>query len=302
MLKLPVLFLIFNRKLLSVKAFKCIRDYAPQKLYIAADGPRPEKENEYKDCEDTRNSILDLIDWECEVHKLFREKNLGCAQAVYEGITWFFEHEEYGISIEDDVHLSQDFFKLCEVLLPYYKDDRRMMHINSENFAMSNKATSTYTFNKQMHCWGWASWRRAWQQMDMSMSKWPSFKKWKLIRYEGIMKCIFHLRYWNNTYKHLETSSSWATRWSFTIFSDNKFLCITPLTHLSQNIGVDSGGTHFKAGEINPYKYVEIGKIIFPIQHPSKIKLDNKMLFFEVLEFYRVKYYAIIKKISRQFS
>lgn len=44
--KLPVLFLIFNRKDNAIKALDSIKKYEPSDIYIAADGPRKHKINE----------------------------------------------------------------------------------------------------------------------------------------------------------------------------------------------------------------------------------------------------------------
>ena len=46
----PVLFLIFNRPDITKKAFNEIRKAKPQKLFLAADGPRENNVNDQKLC------------------------------------------------------------------------------------------------------------------------------------------------------------------------------------------------------------------------------------------------------------
>ena len=46
----PVLFLIFNRQDTTTQVFSAIRRAKPSRLYIAADGPRPEFIDEAKHC------------------------------------------------------------------------------------------------------------------------------------------------------------------------------------------------------------------------------------------------------------
>jgi hypothetical protein len=87
--RLPVLFLIFKRRFTALKAFAPIRDYKPDRLYIAADGPRENISGEKEDCEATRKAIIISMDWDCEVKTLIRDENLGCNDAVNSGITWF---------------------------------------------------------------------------------------------------------------------------------------------------------------------------------------------------------------------
>ena len=89
--KVPILFLIFNRKETALLSFEPIRQYRPERLYIAADGPRGTVFGEKEKCIETRNAILSRIDWNCKVETMFRDKNLGCTDAVYGGISWFFE-------------------------------------------------------------------------------------------------------------------------------------------------------------------------------------------------------------------
>ena len=102
-MKIPVLLTVFNRKDTALKALESIRVYQPEKLYIAADGHRTHKEGEEQACADTRQAVLDAIDWPCDVRTLFREENLGCAKAMFGAISWFLEQEEWGIICEDDI-------------------------------------------------------------------------------------------------------------------------------------------------------------------------------------------------------
>src|ERR1700749_4422312 len=97
--KSAVLFIIFNRLDSTHKVFDQIRKASPTRLYIAADGPRFDQEGEEQLCKKTRG-IVDKVDWDCEIHTLFRDKNLGCKKAVSSAITWFFNHEEEGIILE----------------------------------------------------------------------------------------------------------------------------------------------------------------------------------------------------------
>ena len=110
-----------------------------------------------------------MVTWPCEVRTLFRTENYGCAKAVSNAIDWFFENEEYGCIIEDDVVVSQDFFTLCEDLLPRYKDENRIMQISARNTSFRTDINNKYVYAQCFHCWGWATWKRAWEKMDMKM-------------------------------------------------------------------------------------------------------------------------------------
>ncbi len=91
----PILFLIFNRPKCTTTVFEAISRMKPKKLYIAADGPRPGRDNDKELCEKTRE-IVKKIDWDCDVKTLFRESNLGCKNAVSGAITWFLKMKRWG--------------------------------------------------------------------------------------------------------------------------------------------------------------------------------------------------------------
>ena len=92
----PILFIVFNRPETTKQVFESIRIAQPEKLYIAADGPRENRPEEVVLCNQVRQ-IIDKVDWPCEVKTLFREENIGCKIGVSSAITWFFQNENEGI-------------------------------------------------------------------------------------------------------------------------------------------------------------------------------------------------------------
>ena len=170
-----VLFLVFNRLDTTKKVFNAIKQAKPPRLYIASDGARSNKEGEYEKVQIVRDYIIKNIDWECEIYTLFRKENLGCKYAVSGAITWFFETEEQGIILEDDCLPSHSFFWYCESLLNRYKNDDSVYLISgdsraSESFGM----VEDYAFCKYPMIWGWASWKRVWDNYDLELKDWPN--------------------------------------------------------------------------------------------------------------------------------
>ena len=158
----PILFLVFNRPDTTSKVFQRIREIQPLKLFIAADGPRPEKEGEKEKCETVKRSVLENIDWPCEVKTLFRNNNLGCGKAVSNAITWFFQNVEEGIILEDDILPDKSFFNFCKDLLEKYRYDERIKVIGGSNIHKKAGIKDSYYFSSICRIWGWASWRRVW--------------------------------------------------------------------------------------------------------------------------------------------
>ncbi len=96
-----VLMLVFNRPSTTEMVFEAVRRAQPPRLYIAADGPRHGNVSDKIQCQQVRQ-IFEKIDWPCQLNTRYLERNLGCRMAVSSAISWFFEHEEEGIILEDD--------------------------------------------------------------------------------------------------------------------------------------------------------------------------------------------------------
>lgn len=287
MSKLPILVLAFNRADHVMEAMKAIKDYKPERLYLECDGPRPQKVGESEAVEQTRKAMLDSIDWPCEVKTLFREINMGCAQAVNDAISWFFSYEEQGVICEDDVILSQDFFTLCEDLLPRYANEEKVMEISARNHSYRTDINNTYVFAQCYHCWGWATWRRAWNKMDMSMSAVNRMSASYLVKRLGVFRGLMMKRSFNLAYKNLKTFNSWATRWYLSIL-DNDGLVIVPGVNLALNIGID-GGAHYEKGDEDFYANLKIGKVEWPLVYNDTLKPDKIQKKADSADFFKVR-------------
>ena len=297
MSKVPVLVLAFNRADHVTEAMKAIRDYKPDRIYLECDGPRLQKQGEREAVEATRKAMLDAVDWPCKVSTLFREENLGCADAVFSAISWFFENERYGIICEDDIILSHDFFLFCEELLPRYENEERVMCINAQNRSYRNDINDSYIYSCRENCWGWASWARAWQKMDMSMSSVPSLTYWFLSGKLGFFEAFMQRRVFKNAYKNLDHFSSWAYRWFLSILVNNG-LVIVPGVNLAINIGTD-GGTHYEAGDVDPFANLALNHIKWPLRYNDSFEIDKKQKRFEEKEFFRLRKIGLRKKIQK---
>ena len=135
MLFRSVLLLFFNRMDCLRIVLERLREIRPERLYLAADGPRHTRPEEASLCKQTRDMALEMINWQCCVKTLFRDHNLGCGRAVSEAISWFFENESEGIIIEDDCLLDTSFFRFAAEMLERYRNDERIALISALNIA-----------------------------------------------------------------------------------------------------------------------------------------------------------------------
>lgn len=238
-----VLFLVFSRLDTTKQVFEAIRQAKPPRLYVAADGARVGKEGEAEKVQAVRDFIIQNIDWDCQVKTLFRDKNLGCKNAVSSAITWFFDNEEQGIILEDDCLPSQSFFWYCEELLEKYKNNPNVYLISGdsrgpESFDMQED----YGFCKYPLIWGWASWAYVWKQYDPELIEWPRTKK---ILLADISDKTATVRFWRNTFDKMYNKKidTWDYQFSYLLLK-NKAKCIVPKVNLITNIGFGADATH----------------------------------------------------------
>lgn len=273
----PVAFLIFNRADNTEKVFQAIRKAKPPKLLVIADGPRAHKIGEAEKCEKTR-AIIDRVDWDCEVYKNYSEQNMGCARRVSSGLNWVFEQVEEAIILEDDCVPHPTFFPFCDELLDRYRDDERIVVISGQNVQFGrHRAPYSYYFSRHNHCWGWATWKRAWQHFDFEMKNWPE------VRDRHLLNDILHdsqaVEFWTDMFQSTYAGKidSWAYRWTFSCWTQNG-LSILSNVNLISNIGFGKEGTNITAssGRFSKYANMITEAIQFPMTHPPHMIRDAK--------------------------
>lgn len=275
-MKTPVLFLVFNRPDTTIQVFEKICNAKPSRLYVACDGPRINNLEDKGKIEIVQN-IIAKVDWPCEVKTLYREKNLGCKIAVSEAITWFFNHEEQGIILEDDCLPSDSFFVFCEELLNKYKYEDRIMHIAGMTYVEKNNVVNNYSYHfcKVGGIWGWASWRRAWKKYELEMSSYEQAIKENIFDNLFLKNSKLKLEYLNMfKYAYEQKPDTWDYQWTFTKIINNS-INIMPAKNLIKNIGFDHKDATHTSKKEKKYTNMKLKQIKFPLNHPKFIVVDE---------------------------
>lgn len=267
----PVLLLAWRRPDCTRKVIDALRQVRPTVLYVACDGPSPQRAGEAEAVAATRALVANAIDWPCRVERLFADANQGCRLGVSRAISWFFEQESEGIILEDDCVPHPDFFGYCAALLERYRHDSRVWCISGSNHQQGHhRGDGSYFFSRYNHCWGWASWRRCWQHYDGELSRWP------LLRSSGLLATVFddplEARWWGAIWDRLLAEGkpdSWAYRWTFSCFSQGGLTAL-PNRNLVANIGFDgrASNTHRRRPEMR-------AEPLGPLRHPSFVLRDR---------------------------
>lgn len=265
-LQTPVALIIFNRPHTTAKVFEAIRQAKPPKLFLIADGPREGKAGEPELCAQAR-AIVQQVDWDCEVFENFSDVNLGCGRRPSSGIDWVFEQVEEAIILEDDCLPEPSFFRYCQEMLQHYRNDSRVMAVCGLNIQFGEHPVPySYYFSLYSHCWGWASWRRAWQHFDYDMALWPEVRdRGKLL---DIFGNDYAVKVWTGaldlTYN--KGLDCWDFQWMFAHWIHNG-LATLPQRNLIQYIGYTEGATH-TTSESSRYSELVAEPIAFPLKHP----------------------------------
>jgi hypothetical protein len=271
----PILFIVFNRLETTKKVFAQIRKAKPAQLFIGADGARTDKKGEAEKVQAVRQYVLDNVDWNCEVKTFFREQNVGCGLGPSQAITWFFQHVEQGIILEDDILPNDSFFPFCAELLEKYKQNDEVYMIAGYNKAGKFQDRCSYSFlQSPTSIWGWATWRRAWEQYDFEMKAyahfdWDEIKHLPEERKKGY-RHNFDLTFSNNI------NTWWDYQWAFTILN-GKGYGIACHHNLIKNLGFHTDGTHTLSWELQVYE-PDMYHVTFPLKHPKAIEHNPHLL------------------------
>lgn len=275
-MRTPIAFIIFNRPGNAEKVFETIRQAKPSKLFVIADGPRPDHPDDLEKCAATR-AIIDRVDWDCEVFKNFADKNLGCGVRPATGINWVFENVEEAIILEDDCIPHPTFFSFCEELLEKYRFDQRVMHISGNNYwSEKYRRDHSYVFSRYILSWGWATWKRAWQHYDFDMRSWSEIKQKNILK--DLLVDQHVVNNWSRTFQRIIDTNldCWDYQWTLTCWLQSGF-AVLPHVNLVSNIGFGADATHTNSAADCPQMNVPTEAVNFPLKHPKLIICDAQI-------------------------
>lgn len=277
---IAVLILFFNRPEHLRKVFEQVRLARPSKLYLFQDGARDGRADDVENVQKCRDVVAN-IDWECEVHRQYCEKNNGCDPSEYLAQKWMFETEEMGIVLEDDDVPSQTFFPFCKELLEKYKDDARInMICGMNNTGISTHTDASYLFTKRGSIWGWASWKRV-------LDTWDGDYQWlddpaSLAVIRSQMDDYAYKAFIKTSTEHRATGKEHYESINAASMYMNRRLNIVPKYNMMCNIGIGADTTHstddirLLPRRIQKLLFMKTYEIAFPLNHPAEVVRDRK--------------------------
>lgn len=170
-----------------------------------------------------------------------RESNFGLAASILDGVKKLCAERGRVVVLEDDLVTAPHFLTYMNDALDFYANDDRVIAVHGYMFPVVGRLPETF-FLKDPGCWGWATWKRAWDLFDPDgAAQWAEIcrlgrtKEFDLdgsYDYSGMLKD-----------RIAGKNQSWAVLWYATAFLRGK-LALYPGRSLVQNIGFDGSGTH----------------------------------------------------------
>lgn len=279
-----VLLLFFARPEQTALVFEQIKKARPSKLFLYQDGAREGRKDDIEGIMKCRKIVED-IDWDCEVYKMYQEKNYGCDPSEYISQKWMFSIVDKGIILEDDDVPSQSFFPFCKELLDKYEKDYRICMISGMNHLGKVDIDADYFFSRKLGpIWGWATWKRFVDMWDPQYEFLKSKETIELLRLNGDL----HENRLASYYKHKETGREHYEDFVSSTRILNSMYAIIPSKNLISNIGISSVSTHsvdnlkLLPPKIRKLYYQQTFDYKFPLKHPKYI--INNLLFSKKIE------------------
>lgn len=284
----PVLLIFFNRPNCFAKVFEHVKLARPSKLFLYQDGARDGNAKDIA-CVSQCREIASDIDWECEVHTLYQDKNIGCDPSGYFARKWAFEQVDRCIILEDDCVPNQSCFRFFKEMLDRYADDQRINMVCGMNNMETWDSPYSYLFTESGSIWGVATWRRVFQEWDPQYSLLSdNYNRNKLIAYMQSSNVDYSGR-WNTWDADQKSGVEHHEALGGMVQFAGHRLNIVPTKNMITNVGnTPEGSTHSMSSldvipkglrRIYTMKSYEID---FPLKHPKYIINDvefQKQLF-----------------------
>jgi hypothetical protein len=275
----PIVLFVYNRPQHTLKTLEALMQNElaeKSELFIYCDGPKPNAKKEELDKIDAVHTIILKKQWCKKVHIIKAQVNKGLANSIVAGVTEIVNTYGKIIVLEDDIVTAKGFLKYMNQALSIYKNEERVMHIASYlPYTNSIKKLPETFFLRFMSCWGWGTWKRAWDQANWDATYLYEHIKATQMRYvfnlDGVLN--FHEQLENNISGSIKT---WAIMWYTSIFL-NGGLCLYPKVSLSKNIGLDGTGENCEIQDDEAFFDVS-NQVDVLYQRPKESKIGKRYL------------------------
>jgi len=260
---IPVLIIGFKRHHEIALCIESLRRISPQQIYLAFDGAR--NIDEEAEVLKTRTKALCLIDWTTRIRILKSDVNLGCGSFPIKAITWFFNNEEQGIVLEEDLILDPLFIDFISHVNKFASSTHHLkpgflvtacsyLTSASSKPNMSNPEAISAFLTRIPNIWGWYT----------TSGVWKEFLRYQLVNPNKSLNTFFSLfpklslmqsLLFTLCLRLVKTGKldTWDYQFAEFLIAHN-IHTVNPTHNLIHNIGYGENSTHTPSGETSPTK------------------------------------------------
>lgn len=227
----------------AVESILCNTEAKDTDLFVFSDGlkvyPGEKKTEEKRNGVEENRRYIHTIKGFKSVTIIERETNWGLSRSLISGITDIVNKYGRVIVVEDDLVLSPYFLKFMNDALEKYKDDDRVSTISAFLNPVEGNVPETF-FLRYFACWGWATWKRAWDLFNPDANDLLRQLRWKVNDFNiGGSSNFYGMLYCQK----VGLIDSWAIRFYASLFLKGKLQLFPGRTMAIQH-GMDGTGTH----------------------------------------------------------
>ena len=237
----PIVLFVYNRPKHTEQTLLALArnpEAIQSDLYIYSDGA--EDLNSVSSVNEVRSLIRELSGFK-SISIVEQERNIGLAKSILGGVTQLLQRFNTLIVLEDDLVVSPTFLRYMNSGLYLYRNDERVGSIHGYTYPCADLLPDTF-FLRGGDCWGWATWARAWRNINLDGSLlMKELEERRLIQAFDFDGAYPYTKMLKNQIQG--KNNSWAIRWHASLYLKN-MLTLYPGKSLVQNIGHDGTGIH----------------------------------------------------------
>jgi len=253
-MNVPVLILAYQRDEHLQRCLDSLISLGASPLYISQDGSAERRTDSWL-------ATLDLISKYKQLGLIQEfqvlDRNYGTLEGVQQGISWFLEHEKFGLIIEDDIVLHGTALLDASRLFKRMFADTRVAGINLypalPQMFRSKLATGSYRYSIFSNSFAWGTTSEKWNQRQNCTDLRSILKVGKYLQKKvGLniaLGWVFYLieerfreTFFSKEYKRI---GNWDIRWTSTLFLNSWYALVMNSNNV-ENIGWDGLSTHTK--------------------------------------------------------
>ena len=252
-MKIPVLIVSYKRYANVLAILRTLNENDCGRIYLAVDGlKRPDNGERQIFMKDVA-SLAESLNLEIEVW--YRDRNLGAAVSVVNGVDWLFSREQQGLILEDDLLIGTDTLNYFENALTYYEHDINVHLISGSNYWAKRFSSLKNPWSSYPITWGWATWKNRWTSLRRCY--------FSTDRYSHKGSSLSETFFWRTGVSRCKNGEQDAWDIPLAAFSRGQDgISILPPVNLISNIGVDAHAGNTREN-------------IWPLNHPISRMPDH---------------------------